>query len=109
MKILYLLSGFPALSETFILNEITGLIDLGHDIEIISLYNCEEDKIHDKVRDYNLINKTTYLNWKDIRNNNSDEEILIDLLKYYNLTDVKDLIRILYKEKVETKKVGFKE
>ena len=61
MKILYLLNVFPKLSETFILNEITGLIDLGHDIKIIALHNLKEEKVHDKVKEYNLINKTKYL------------------------------------------------
>ena len=55
MKILYLLEHFPVLSQTFVLNEITGLIDLGHDINIISVDTLRESKIQTKVKDYNLI------------------------------------------------------
>ena len=50
MKILYLLDRFPVLSQTFILNEITKLIDLGHDITIISLNKPIDKKIHKKIR-----------------------------------------------------------
>jgi colanic acid/amylovoran biosynthesis glycosyltransferase len=28
------LSSFPQISETFILNQITGLLDLGHEVDI---------------------------------------------------------------------------
>ena len=36
MKIAFLVRFFPKLSETFILNQITGLLDLGHDVEIFA-------------------------------------------------------------------------
>jgi colanic acid/amylovoran biosynthesis glycosyltransferase len=63
MKILYFLGAFPKLSETFILNEITELIDLKNQITIISGHKPKEKKIHDKVKKYDLINKTRYLNF----------------------------------------------
>ncbi|MEN9519388.1 MAG: hypothetical protein RLZZ381_1976, partial [Cyanobacteriota bacterium] len=34
MRIAFLVDQFPSLSETFILNQITGLIDRGHEIDI---------------------------------------------------------------------------
>ena len=34
MKIAYVLDRFPVLSETFILNQIAGLIDAGHDVDL---------------------------------------------------------------------------
>ena len=42
MKIAFIVSGFPTLSETFILNQITGLLDLGHDVEIFAQINPNE-------------------------------------------------------------------
>jgi len=36
MKIAFIVGGFPSLSETFILNQITGLLDLGYEVEIFS-------------------------------------------------------------------------
>ncbi len=45
MEIAFIVEVFPKLSETFILNQITGLIDLSHDVEIFSMMKPEE-KIH---------------------------------------------------------------
>ena len=36
MKVAFLLSDFPTISETFILNQITGLIDRGCEIDILA-------------------------------------------------------------------------
>ena len=36
MKILFVVGQFPKLSETFILNQITGLIDQGHQVDILA-------------------------------------------------------------------------
>lgn len=76
MKILYILGTFPVLSETFILNEITGLIDLGHEVQIIS-FNKLKGNIHEKkIKEYGLIDKTTYLNAI-----NSKEDYIIKFIK----------------------------
>lgn len=61
MKILYVVGEFPKLSETFVLSQITGLIDLGNDVDILALNNPNEKKIHKDIVDYNLTDKTTYL------------------------------------------------
>lgn len=56
MRIAFLVDQFPSLSETFILNQITGLLDRGHDVDIypdkanniahitpeVSRYQCQE-------------------------------------------------------------------
>ncbi len=34
MRIAIFVGSFPLISETFILRQITGLIDLGHDVDI---------------------------------------------------------------------------
>lgn len=36
MRIAFIVVSFPAVSETFVLNQITGLIDLGHTVEIFA-------------------------------------------------------------------------
>lgn len=61
MKILFILSAFPKLSETFVLNQITGLIDLGYDVEIFAEYNPGEGKTHEAVSGYGLMDKTYYI------------------------------------------------
>jgi colanic acid/amylovoran biosynthesis glycosyltransferase len=61
MKIAYFVRQFPALSETFVLNQITGLIDLGHSVDIFALASKNEDKIHPDVEKYHLLDRTTYV------------------------------------------------
>lgn len=63
MSILYIQKHFPALSETFVLNEICELLNLGYDVSILSMYNLNEKKIHDKVERYGLLKKTRSLKY----------------------------------------------
>ncbi|WP_439443610.1 glycosyltransferase [Listeria aquatica] len=61
MKVLFFISSFPKLSETFILNQITGLIDRGVDVEILAWNKAKNKKDHQAVLEYNLLSKTTFL------------------------------------------------
>jgi colanic acid/amylovoran biosynthesis glycosyltransferase len=47
MKIAFIMNSFPTISETFILNQITGLIDKGHEVYIFANENKNQSKIHD--------------------------------------------------------------
>ncbi len=60
MKIAFIVDSFPKISETFILNQITGVIDMGHEVTIFAKYKPKEDKIHEKVKSYKLLKKTHY-------------------------------------------------
>jgi colanic acid/amylovoran biosynthesis glycosyltransferase len=61
MKIAFIVGRFPVLSEAFILNQITGLIDRGHQVDIYALEGYElEEKFHPDVEKYNLLNHTYY-------------------------------------------------
>lgn len=60
MKIAYVVPVFPSLSETFILSQITGLIDLGFDVDIFSLNKGDQSKIHEDVLKYDLFKKVEY-------------------------------------------------
>jgi colanic acid/amylovoran biosynthesis glycosyltransferase len=51
---------FPVLSETFVLNQLTGLIDQGFEVEIFAECPGEEGRSHPDVDSYNLIEKTRY-------------------------------------------------
>lgn len=62
MKILFIVGPFPKLSETFVLNQITLLIDLGHEVEILSENDPEETSIHQDYHTYNLRCRTIYYN-----------------------------------------------
>jgi len=61
MKIAFIVSAFPSLSETFILNQITGLLDLGHEVEIIAFQKSPEKKIHQSVEKYQLLEKVSFV------------------------------------------------
>src|SRR5215510_16475438 len=62
MKIGYLLDRFPSITLTFVLNEITGLIDAGRSIELISLRQPNNDEIvHDQYIKYGLDKRIFYL------------------------------------------------
>jgi colanic acid/amylovoran biosynthesis glycosyltransferase len=60
MKIAFLVTEFPSRSQTFVLNQITGLIDQGHQIKIFALASTAEGDYHSKVLSYGLAGKTTY-------------------------------------------------
>ena len=60
MKIAFIVTEFPSLSQTFVLNQITGLIDLGQEVDIFALKAGDEGKIHDDVMSYKLLEHTDY-------------------------------------------------
>jgi len=62
MRIAFLVDAFPTLSETFILNQITGLLDLGQDVEIFAAQRGPLDVVQDEVSCYNLLDRTHYHN-----------------------------------------------
>ena len=60
MKIAFLVGEFPNVSETFILNQIIGLIDRGHDVDIYATVPKNRTAIHLDVEKYNLLKCTRY-------------------------------------------------
>jgi colanic acid/amylovoran biosynthesis glycosyltransferase len=60
MRIAFIVEGFPILSQTFVLNQVTGLIDLGHEVDIYAELQSDTPQIHPDVEKYNLINRTYY-------------------------------------------------
>lgn len=62
MRIAFIIGKFPSLSETFILNQITGLIDRGHQIDIYATPPTERELavVHSDVEKYNLLEHTYY-------------------------------------------------
>src|SRR3972149_3773262 len=67
MKIAFFLNRFPMLSQTFVLNQITGLIDRGHEVDIYAIRPENDTKMHADVTKYNLLNRTHY--FRDIPSN----------------------------------------
>ncbi|OGW75308.1 MAG: hypothetical protein A2Z72_08675 [Omnitrophica bacterium RBG_13_46_9] len=60
MKIAFIVSEFPKLSETFILKQITGLLDLGHHVEIFARLDPKEEKRQADIERYGLMGRTHY-------------------------------------------------
>lgn len=59
MRIAFVVGEFPVLSESFILNQIVGLIDRGHEVDIYSLKGASKDnKVHPPVEEYRLLERT---------------------------------------------------
>lgn len=60
MRIAFLVGDFPSLSQTFILNQITGLIDRGHEVDIYADLPSNLGKQHEDVGKYDLLSHTHY-------------------------------------------------
>jgi glycosyltransferase involved in cell wall biosynthesis len=60
MKIAYVLSQFPVISQTFVMNEIVELIAKGHEVFIFSLSRPRGAGMHREVSKYFLIERTHY-------------------------------------------------
>ncbi|MEO1800005.1 MAG: glycosyltransferase [Cyanobacteria bacterium J06629_2] len=60
MRIAFFVDQFPSLSETFILNQITGLIDRGHEVDIYCDRPGNRTKMHPEVEQYQLLDRTYY-------------------------------------------------
>ncbi len=60
MNIAFIVGYFPKLSETFILNQVTALIDQGHRVTIFAASNPREAKVHRDIADYHLMKNVVY-------------------------------------------------
>ncbi len=60
MRIAFFLETFPVVSETFILRQITGLLDLGHEVRIFTNSPAETDApLHPEVATHRLLERRT--------------------------------------------------
>jgi colanic acid/amylovoran biosynthesis glycosyltransferase len=60
MRICFIVGKFPALSETFILNQMTGLMDAGCDIRIFAYERGKDAVVHEDVVRHGLLHHTRY-------------------------------------------------
>jgi colanic acid/amylovoran biosynthesis glycosyltransferase len=62
LRIAMFVGSFPALSETFILRQITGLLDLGHEVDVYADTKPDASStVHPEVTKYQLLERTTYM------------------------------------------------
>ncbi len=60
LRVAIFVNEFPALSETFVLNQVTGLLDLGHDVKIFANGPRNEPTVHRDVERYQLRDRVRY-------------------------------------------------
>jgi colanic acid/amylovoran biosynthesis glycosyltransferase len=61
MRVLMVVVDFPALSETFILDQITGLLDRGFEVDILASRARDEPTTHAAVNIYGLFDRVRYV------------------------------------------------
>ena len=83
MKIAFIVGGFPKLSETFILNQITGLIDRGHEVDIYAHNNTNEDKVHSDIEKYSLTDRISYFRQPSNKGSSALSAIKLSLSNLY--------------------------
>src|SRR5204862_2490847 len=63
LRIALFIGRFPVVSETFILRQVAGLLDLGHEVDVYSDSGNESGgPAHPEVSKYGLVERTTYMN-----------------------------------------------
>jgi colanic acid/amylovoran/stewartan biosynthesis glycosyltransferase WcaL/AmsK/CpsK len=60
MRIAMIVDTFPALSETFVLDQITGLLDRGHSVDIFAFNRGDLKTVHEDVRRYRLLERVSF-------------------------------------------------
>jgi colanic acid/amylovoran biosynthesis glycosyltransferase len=62
LRIAFFVGSFPVVSETFILRQITGLLDLGHEVDIYADTRAEPGAaVQPEVERYQLMKRTTFM------------------------------------------------
>jgi colanic acid/amylovoran biosynthesis glycosyltransferase len=61
MRIAVLVSRFPSISETFVLSQITGLLDAGHEVDIFAWRSGGGRAVHPEIHRRRLLDRTRYL------------------------------------------------
>lgn len=57
LRVAMFVEQFPVLSETFILNQITGLIDQGHEVDIYARTHRQQSEVHSQIEQYQLLQR----------------------------------------------------
>lgn len=61
LRIAFVVGQFPMLSETFVMNQATGLLARGHEVDIYTEQLCDTSTLHPDVTRYNLLERTYVL------------------------------------------------
>lgn len=58
LRVAFVVSRFPVLSQTFVINQAIGLLDRGYEVDIYTEQLIDTDKVHPDVYRYNLLERT---------------------------------------------------
>nr|WP_272913453.1 glycosyltransferase [Halococcus sediminicola] len=58
-------NSFPKISETFVLDHITGMVDRDHDVSVFSLLPASGSVQHPAIQEYGILDRTTYVDTPD--------------------------------------------
>jgi len=90
-KLVVVQGEFPSSSATFILDQITGLIDRGFNVDNWAIFNSGAQITHEDVVKYNLIDKTNYIKLH-YYNKKLDASVWVDeFIKANNLPQLSDI------------------
>jgi len=62
VRIAVFTSEFPSVSQTFVLNQIVGLLEAGHEVHIYANRGCAGGPVHEDVKRYELLDRATWFN-----------------------------------------------
>lgn len=79
---------FPILSQTFILDQITGLMDRGINVEHWSMQRMDEHVVHDKVHKYGLLDSTRFISLPPEQLKSTPQQWLELFLRINSITSV---------------------
>ena len=90
-KVVIIQGGFPSVSATFILDQMTGLIERGFEIENWATYNTGTATIHNDIEKYNLLNKTKYITAPPKISKNEHRKWLQTFMQINNIKSLDDI------------------
>ncbi len=61
MRVAFFLNEFPAVSQTFVLNQVKGVMDFGHEVDIYAMRREESRRLHPIVEAYRLLARAVFL------------------------------------------------
>ena len=100
-KIAMIVDAFPVLSETFIVNQITGLLDSGHEVHIFASRKPDHPEQHSIIDKYNLLDRTHYFNESGSNSVANLALIIKELcsnLRWVSQRGIKSLAQIMLKD-----------
>lgn len=99
---------FPTVSETFIVNQITSLIDKGHSVYIYSYQKTTPQKLHKSIIRYNLLDKVVYREKPPNGKVNKLRSFLLIMIKNFSNINWKLLFKTLNYSKYGKKAINLK-